>query len=199
MKKEAVLMLVAGVLFGFIAGWIIREQTLKAKAPTGHAAQPQGQTPPAGAPGAPGGAPPNFDPKAHETMIQQVIEKARQSNDPKDKVLLANIYYDRGNFEEAIKWYEDALKADDKNVNVLVDLGVCYKNTNHPKEAIASFDKALAIEKDKKEALFNKVVVYAFDLKDRAKADAALKRLKEVAPGDPKVAELEAEVNKKSK
>lgn len=194
MNKESVLMLVAGVVFGAVAGFIVTREVYEKKmasATTAPQAAEQGQ-----GPGMPGGTPPQFDPNQHSSMMQQAIENARKSSEPKDKVLLANIYYDRGNFEEAAKWYEDAVKIDDKDANVLVDLGVCYKNTGRPAEALASFDKALALEKDKKEALFNKVVVYAFDLKDRTKADAVLKRLKEVSGDDPKVAQLEAEVKK---
>lgn len=194
MKRELVLMLLAGILFGFIAGWIVREKTMGDGGPGGApaAAPGQGQPP---APGVPGGSPP-FDPDQHSSMIQQFMEKAKEPGDIQSKVMLGNIYYDRGNFQEAATWYEGALKLDDKDPNVLVDLGVCYKNMGRPSDALASFDRALALEKDKKEALFNKVVVYAFDLKDGAKADAALKRLKEVAPGDPRVAELEAELKR---
>jgi tetratricopeptide (TPR) repeat protein len=196
MKREPILMLVAGVVFGAVAGFIVtREFYEKKMAAAPPVSQPQVQ---AQAQGMPGGQPPQFDPDQHKSMMQQTMEKARESKDPKDKVLLANIYYDRGNFEEAAHWYEDALKLDAKDPNVLVDLGVCYKNTNRPAEAISTFDKALALEKDKKEALFNKVVVYGLDLKDKGKASASLKRLKEVSTSSPewnkKVEELEKEI-----
>jgi tetratricopeptide (TPR) repeat protein len=194
MKKEPVLMLVAGVVFGAVAGFIVTREFYEKKSaaalPVAQVhAQPQGQ-------GMPGGQQPPFDPDQHNSMIRQFMEKAKAPGNIQAKVTLANIYYDRGNFPEAATWYEASLSLSDKDPNVLVDLGVCYKNTQRPADALAMFDRALAIEKDKKEALFNKVVVYAFDLKDKDKADAALKRLKEVAGSDPNVAKLETEVKK---
>ena len=193
MKKELILMLVAGVVFGAVAAFIVTREIYEKKlaaAPPATQSQAQAQ-----AQGMPGG-PPQFDPDQHNSMIKQFMEKAKEPDNLQAKVMLANIYFDRGNFPEAATWYEASLKLNDKDPNVLVDLGVCYKNTKRPTEALVMFDKALALEKDKKEALFNKVVVYAFDLKDKAKTDAAMKRLKEVAGGDSKVAELEAEVKK---
>lgn len=192
MKKESILMLVAGIVFGAVAGFILTREHYEKKLA---GVAPQAQVQPPGA-GMPGGPPPQFDPDQHSSMIQQFIEQAKQPDNLPAKVTLGNIYYDKGNWPEAASWYEQALALNDKDANVHVDLGVCYKNLNRPQDALAQFDRALAVEKDKKEALFNKVVVFSFDLKDKAKAQAALEALKAVHGSDPKVLQLEAEIKK---
>lgn len=192
MKRESILMLVAGILFGAVAGFILTREHYEKKL-AGAAPQDQVQPPAAGMPG---GTPPQFDPDQHNSMIQQFVEQAKQPGNLPAKVTLGNIYYDRGNWAEAAVWYEQALALNDKDANVHVDLGVCFKNMNRPQDAITQFDRALAVEKDKKEALFNKVVVFSFDLKDKAKARAALDALKAAHGSDPKVQQLEAEIKK---
>lgn len=184
MKKEHVLMLLAGFVLGAVVCYILMKQQVQ---PPGTA----GTAPAAVQPGPGAGEPPSFDPNQHSTMIGQFIEKAR--NDPKDfqsKMMLGNIYYDKGDFSEAIPWYEEALKLQPENTDVLVDLGVCFREMKAYNRALELFEQALKIDPNKKQALYNRIVVYGIDLKDREKADQALKAFERAYPGDPAIQQV---------
>ena len=186
MKREGLLMLIAGVVLGAVLGFIGTRQYYvdkMAKAPASQPAMPQAgpaQGPP------PQGGPEQFDPKEHEAMLAQI--KAEVEKDPtnvEQRVLLGNILYDAGKFDQAAPYYEQALKLDPDNTDVIVDLGVCYRNVGRYDEALAMFDRALAIQPDKKQALYNRVIVYGMDKKDKAKAQEALRRFREKYPDEP--------------
>lgn len=191
MKKESLLMLLAGVLLGAVLGFIgTREFYERKKA---------GSVPPPAAPAAsPVQGNEGFDPDQHKAMVEQI--QAEIAADPKNvdkRVLLGNIYFDGGKFDKAVPLYEEALKLDPANTDVLVDLGICQRNLGRFPEALELFDRALALDPKKKQALYNRVVVYHFDLKDPEKAEKALKDLESAYPGDEMAARLAREVRGK--
>jgi Flp pilus assembly protein TadD len=192
MKKEGLMMLVAGVILGAVLGFIgTRQYYLKKTAsspPPAGAAQPRGQE----AAGAQG-----FDPAQHETMLAQIKEELdKNPADVEKRVLLGNIYYDAQKYDEAAPYYEQALKLQPKDANVLVDLGVCYRYQKKYDEALELFDKALAVEPDKKQALFNKAVVLGFDKGEKADARRVLAVLQAKYGDDPVVRQLAEELSK---
>ncbi len=191
MKKESLLMLLAGVLLGAVLGFIgTREFYERKKA---------GAVPPPAAPAAsPAQGTENFDPEQHKAMVEQIqAEIAADPQNVEKRVLLGNIYFDGGKFDKAIPLYEEALKLDPANTDVLVDLGICQRNLGRFPEALEHFDRALALDPKKKQALYNRVVVYHFDLKDPEKAEKALKDLESAYPGDEMAARLAREVRGK--
>ncbi len=196
MKREGLMMLIAGVVLGAVLGFIATRQYYTEKMAQAPAA-PQGVGEQTGAPQgqAQGQGSPAFDPTQHEAMLAQI--KADLEKDPKNvekRVMMGNIYYDAQKWSEAIPWYEDALKLTPDNADVIVDLGICYRNLQKYDEALVYFDRALKVEPGKKQALFNQVVVYAFDKKDKAKAEAVLKELQEKYPDDGMVKQLAEEM-----
>ena len=133
MKSESIAFGIAGVVFGLIAGWVIGTQQASGRA-TAAAAAAQARRP----------APAE---RAHvAAVIDQTQVKAlksvaeREPNNPKPRVDLGNLYFDAERYDDAIKWYEQALKLTSKDVNVSTDLGVCYYYTNQPDKALAQFD-----------------------------------------------------------
>ncbi len=186
MKKDHLLMLVAGFVLGAVVTFIVIRQS---------GLQPQGEAVPA-APQASsqaqgGSGEPAFDPGQHEAMIAQFIEKAK--SDPKDsasRIMLANIYYDKGDFIGAIPWYEEALKLEPGNSDVAVDLGVCYREDKQYQKALQLFDRALSADPKKRQALYNKAIVYGVDLKNPNKARQELDELDKFYPGDQQAAQL---------
>ena len=186
MKKEHVLMLLAGFVLGAVVCYVLmKQQAQGAPVPVSTPAASQGN-----APGT--DAAPNFDPNQHDSMISQFIEKAKA--DPKDfesKMMLGNIYYDKGDFSEAIPWYEEALKLQPENTDVTVDLGVCYREMKAYNRALEHFDRALKVDPLKKQALYNRIVVYGVDLKDKAKADQALAAFEKAYPGDAAIQQIQ--------
>lgn len=185
MKKDAILFVFAGFVLGSVVTFIVMNM-LEAKN------VPQ-KTQSVQTPNIPQE---EMNPSEHQSMMMQFIESAKQ--DPTNiqaRITLGNIYYDRGKFEEAAKWYEEALALDPKNTDVLVDLGVCYREKN-PQKSIELFDTALKVDPKKQQALFNKVIVYLFDLKDVQKAKESLQKLEENYPDLPMIPQLKEELKK---
>jgi cytochrome c-type biogenesis protein CcmH/NrfG len=200
MKREAFLMLVAGTLLGAVLGFIGTRQYYVDKATVAPAPlSAMNPEPAAAATGDQTGSAQQFDSTQHLAMLAQV--QAEIDKDPKNiekRVMLGNILYDAGKWDQAIPLYEQALQLDATNTDVIVDLGVCYRNVKKVDEALAMFDRALRIDPDKKQALFNKVIVYGIDKGDKAKALAALKLFEAKYPNEPAAKQLAAELDKKS-
>ena len=75
------------------------------------------------------------------TAFKTVAE--REPSNPKPRVELANLYFDAERYDDAIKWYGEALKLAPNDVNVSTDLGVCYYYTNQPDKALEQFAHSL--------------------------------------------------------
>jgi len=196
MKRESLLMLIAGVVLGAVLSFIATRQYYVDKMEKAPPPSPIQTQSPQGKPQQGQGAP-TFDPEEHHAMLAQI--KADLEKDPTNvekRVMMGNIYYDGGKWADAVTYYEQALKLDPNNVDVIVDMGICLRNLKKYDEALAQFNRALALDPGKKQALFNEVVVYAFDKGDKAKGQAILKDLKVKYPDDPMVKQLEQEMNK---
>ena len=79
---------------------------------------------------------------------------------------LGNLYFDAERFDDAVKWYEEALTIDPQNVNASTDLGIAYYYTNQPDRALAQFDRSLAIDPKHSKTLLNIGIVRAFGKQD---------------------------------
>ena len=194
MKKEGLLMLVAGAVLGAVLGFI---------ATNSYYTQKMASAPPAAAPQeaqaqqgqGQGQGEQGFNSAQHEAMLAQIKEElAKDPTNVEKRVLLGNIYFDAKKFDEAIPWYEQAVKLDPKNTDVMTDLGVCYRNVGKPDEALAMFQKALSVDPGKRQALFNEAVVYGFDKGDKAKARVIVKELQAKYPDDSMIQQLAKEL-----
>ncbi len=196
MKKEALLMLVAGAVLGAVLAFIATRQYYQGKLAAVPPAPAQAQAP---VPGPTGGATtPDFDPAQHEAMVAQM--ESTVAKDPKNvetRVQLANFFYDAQRWDKAVTYYEQALKLAPENTDVLVDLGVCYRNMKRPDEALAMFARALKVDPAKKQALFNEIIVYGLDKGDKIKARALLKEFDAKYPGEPAARQVAEELDKK--
>jgi cytochrome c-type biogenesis protein CcmH/NrfG len=171
--KESVVMGVAGVLLGLLAGWIIGAQQAPAARVEAPAAQ-QSAAPAAQQP------PPALDEKRAADL------KAAADSNPKDaesRIQLGDLYFDSGRFEDAVKWYSAALDISPRNVNASTDLGIAYYYMNQPDRALAQFDKSLAIDPAHSKTLLNIGIVRAFGKQDLDGAAKAWQRVIDVAPG----------------
>jgi tetratricopeptide (TPR) repeat protein len=181
MKSDAIAFGIAGVLFGLIAGWMIGAQ--QASARPGIAAAPQAT---AAAPVASGGAPSTraavLD-DAKVTALRNVAE--REASNPTPRVELGNLYFDAERYEDAIKWYSEALKLAPKDVNVSTDLGVCYYYSNQPDKALEQFAHSLSIDPKHAKTLLNVGIVKAFGKQDLDGAMQAWQQVIAIAPDAP--------------
>jgi tetratricopeptide (TPR) repeat protein len=176
MKSESIAYGIAGVAFGLIAGWIIGTQQ---SAPRTPAAQAAAAAPAANAPSARAAI---LD-DAKVTALKSVAD--RQPSNAQPRVDLANLYFDAERYDDAIKWYEDALKLAPNDVNVSTDLGVCYYYSNQPDKALAQLDRSLKINPKHAKTLLNLGIVRAFGKQDLDGATKAWQQVVELEPDSP--------------
>ena len=166
------------MLFGLIAGWIIGSQ------------QAGGRPLPAAAPQQPtaAGSTQGTTRAAvlDETQVNALKSVAdREASNPKPRVELANLYFDAERYDEAVKWYTDALKLNPNDANVSTDLGVCYYYTNQADKALEQFDKSLKLDPKHAKTLLNVGIVKAFGKQDLQGATEAWQQVLEIAPDTP--------------
>jgi tetratricopeptide (TPR) repeat protein len=179
MKSDSIAFGVAGIVFGLIAGWIIGTQ--------------QAGLRPAPAASATSAAPsPSSD---GQTTRAAVVDQAqvtaltsvatREPNNPKPRTELANLYFDAERYDDAIKWYAEAVKLNPKDVNASTDLGVCYYYTNQPDKALAQFEHSLSLDPKHAKTLLNVGIVKAFGKQDLEGAVQAWRQVMQLAPDSP--------------
>ena len=178
MKSEAIAFGVAGILFGLIAGWIIGSQQAGSR--------PAAAPPPAAQVDASSAGGQTRAAVLDETRVNALKSVAeRESKNIKPRVELANLYFDAERYDDAIKWYEEALKLEPNDVNVSTDLGVCYYYTNQPDKALAQFEKSLKIDPKHAKTLLNVGIVRAFGKQDLDGASQAWRQVIALAPDSP--------------
>jgi cytochrome c-type biogenesis protein CcmH/NrfG len=175
--KESLLFGVAGIFFGLIVGWIIGSQQ-----PTGPRAGTPAQQASAPASQDQGQAAVPLD-ESRAAELRGVAE--RDPQDAATRVQLGNVYFDAGRFQEAARWYEQALEIEPRDPNVSTDLGIAYYYTNQPDKALAQFDHSLQVDPKHSKTLLNVGVVRAFGKQDLEGAAKAWQRVIEVAPDSP--------------
>jgi cytochrome c-type biogenesis protein CcmH/NrfG len=174
-QKESLIFGVAGIFFGVLVGWIVGSQ---------QAAPPRGAAAPAAAQSSASGQQQSA-PVLDQSRVDALRSTAeRNPNDAETRVQLGDLYFDAEKFEDAIRWYEDALKIDPRNVNASTDLGISFYYLNQPDRALAQFDRSLAIDPKHSKTLLNIGIVRAFGKQDLDGAAQAWQRVVEVAPAD---------------
>jgi tetratricopeptide (TPR) repeat protein len=177
MKSESIAYGIAGVAFGLIAGWIIGTQQA---APRTAAAQPTQAAAPAQSAGTPRAA---ILDDAKVTALKSVAE--RQPTNAQPRAELANLYFDAERYEDAITWYQEALKLTPNDVNLSTDLAVCYYYTNQADKALAQLSHSLSIDAKHTKTLLNVGIVKAFGKQDLDGATKAWQQVVELAPDSP--------------
>ncbi len=178
MKSDAIAYGIAGILFGLIAGWVIGSQQAGVRPA---ASSPAAQTAQSGGSGGQTRAAVLDETKVN--ALKTVAE--RETANPKPRVELANLYFDAERYDDAIKWYEEALKLEPNDVNVSTDLGVCYYYTNQPDKALAQFEKSLKLDPKHGKTLLNVGIVRAFGKQDLDGASQAWQQVIKLAPDSP--------------
>ncbi len=181
MKSDAIAFGIAGVVFGLIAGWIIGSQQSGARevvsAPATAASSPAPAPPPTSAP------PPALLDDSKVAAFKSIAD--REPMNPKPRVELANLYFDAEKYDDAIKWYGEALKLAPNDVNVSTDLGVSYYYTNQADKALDQFAHSLQLDPKHAKTLLNVGVVKAFGKQDLAGAEEAWQKVVQLAPDSP--------------
>lgn len=121
-----------------------------------------------------------------QTEIMRLQELVRQSpNNLYAWIELGNILMDNSRFHEAIDVYQKALEMDEKNVNVRVDMGTCYRLIGRSDKAVEEYRKAIAINPSHLNAHRNLGIVLAFDFKKKREGIKELEKYLRLAPNTP--------------
>ncbi len=172
MKAESIVFAVVGVFFGLIVGWVLGAQYATSSRAAGAASAPPVQQ---------ASAPPARTVDENQvTTLRADIQ--RDPNSAQPRVALGNLYFDAERYDEAAKWYEDALRLDPRDINASTDLGVSYYNLNQPDKALQQFDRSLSIDPKHAKTLLNQGIVRAFGKQDLEGAAAAWQKVIEIAP-----------------
>jgi tetratricopeptide (TPR) repeat protein len=175
MKSESIVFAVAGMFFGVILGWVIASQQAPRQATPAPAQA--GQT-------AAGGD--RQRPTLDEGRVQALTTIVESDpNNAGAHAQLGNVYFDAERWDDAIQWYEKALKLDPNNADVSTDLGVSYYYTNRTDEALTQFERSLQLDPKHTKTLLNKGIVLAFGKQDLGAAAEEWKKVVELAPDSP--------------
>ena len=177
MKTESIAYGIAGVAFGLIAGWIIGTQQGATRP-----AAPPAQAAAAPAPEAPSQRAAILD-ETRVTALKSVAEQ--QATNAQPRVELANLYFDAERYDDAITWYQAALKLTPNDVNVSTDLGVCYYYTNQADKALLQLSHSLSIDPKHAKTLLNMGIVRAFGKQDLEGATKAWQQVVDLGPDTP--------------
>ena len=177
MKSDSIAFGVAGIAFGLIAGWIIGTQQAKPAQPPQAAAAPAAQ-----ASGSSNTRAAIVD-EAKVSALKSVAEK--EPTNAKPRTELGNLYFDAERYDDAITWYEQAVKLSPNDPNLSTDLGVCYYYTNQPDKALARFDASLKLDPKHVKTLLNLGIVRAFGKQDLPGATKAWEQVIAIDPNGP--------------
>jgi len=207
MWKNPIATAVVGILLGFFFGYLIAQK--QGVVPAQRASDPH-----AGVPGAPPlTGQPQMPPEGGRTAATanpRLLEQAREletllAKDPNNYdhlVQIANTHYDLNDFVKAAHFYEKARAIKDDSPDVLTDLGVSYKETGKPQQALVLFDRAADMRPDHWQSRYNAAVVRLFDLNDPVGAKQEVEKLKQLqgkVPSIPDLTGLEGEIAKRTK
>jgi cytochrome c-type biogenesis protein CcmH/NrfG len=153
MRRDTLAFTIAGVVFGFVLGYMAANwEAMPRPAPVAIVPAATAPAAPASA-AAPARAP--IDPdevKAMESLAQ------RQPNDTAVRTELGNLYMDHERWDEAIRWYREALAVDPANPDVRTDMGACFVHSGRPEQGLAEFETVLKAKPDHRNAMFNRGV-----------------------------------------
>lgn len=184
------------LVIGLAGGWFIRgSQSSSRPLETGSAAPSQD----AGAMGQPTPEQLRHMADKQAAPLLEALQKDQSNPDLLAKV--GNVYYDAQQYPVAIDYYQRSLKVKPSDASVRTDMATAYWYTGSADTAISEFNRALADEPNKPNALFNLGVVQWQGKMDIKAALATWQRLLDTNPnyeGKPKVLELMAQVRKHS-
>jgi tetratricopeptide (TPR) repeat protein len=175
MSRDNFVFLLSGGFFGVLVGWIFGSQRV-GPPPAAPVAAASPQT--AGNTAQPPAPPPLDESRAAE--LQKVA-----GAEPKNAAVrteLGNLYFDSERFEQAIPWYEAALKLT-PTADISTDLGVSYLYSQQIDKAIAQFEQSIKIDPKHLKTWLNMGIAKAMIKGDAAGGEAAWRKVIEIAPG----------------
>jgi tetratricopeptide (TPR) repeat protein len=124
-------------------------------------------------------------PDSTQLNEQRITFENQLKTDPNNYdaiVGMGNTYYDLGNPQKAIQFYEQALKARPNDAMVMVDLGAMYRQIGDPDKALDLFKKAIDSNPNLPQAYFNLGMVLRMEKRDLQGAAKAWQKYIELDP-----------------
>jgi tetratricopeptide (TPR) repeat protein len=119
----------------------------------------------------------------------------RDPENPEILMDIGNAYYDREDWDDAIKSYEKARRKAPKNPNLLSDLGAAYRNRGEFDKAVAFFQKAREANPDHWQSLLNWLLVEAYDRRDAKAAQPLMDEVKKRYPEIPQLEKIQEQIS----
>ncbi len=119
---------------------------------------------------------------------------AANPQNPEYRTQLANLYYDVGQYEKAVGYYQQSLSIRPQDPNVETDLATCFHYLGHDEKALETLDRILNYSPGFSQAMFNKGIILIAK-KDEKGAIAIWEDLLRSNPNFPQRAELEQRIN----
>lgn len=167
MDRKGFLILFTGIGIGIIIGYLLAMIILQDKTAKETAKPVFGST---------------IENELEKFVEQKRDELAKNPGNTQARISLANMLFDLGRDREAAEQYVLALGEQPDNLNILSDLGVCYRRMKEPKKAIEYFN--IVVEKDSQHlvAWYNIALTSFYDLKDMKTARNALDKAMKIDP-----------------
>ena len=183
MRRDTLVFAVAGIVFGFVVGYMAASWDVVPR--------------PAAIGGQAGAAPGPTAPASKSLNPDEVAAleslAARQPGDAAVRVELGNLYMDAERWDEAIRWYREALAVNPALVETRTDIGACLVSSGRPAEGLAEFEGVLAGDPGHRNALYNKGIAL-LQMGRAAEAVAAWEDLLKRHPDDPQVQGLRGRI-----
>lgn len=186
MRRDTVVFTLAGVIFGFVLGYMTAGW---GDGPPPTALSGMAAPPPAALAAPP--APPSLDPN-EARALESLAERA--PGEISARVELGNLYMDHERWDDAVRWYREAIELNPDLPNVRTDLGACLVHSGRPAEGLAEFEIVLQQDESHRNAMYNKGIA----LVQMGRAEEAAAAWEEVLrrhPGDPQLRGLQGQID----
>ena len=178
MKPESIVLAVAGMCFGVIVGWLLATIDADRAAARARTTTPVAQTATAGNER----QPPTLD-KARVQSLTTILQSDPKNAEAAEQ--LGTTYFEAQQFDEALKWYEEALRLDPENQDAISQLGMTLFVTRGADPALEQFERSLTLGPDHPGTLLNKGIVLWRGKNDLEGAGETWQRLVKAAPDTP--------------
>lgn len=125
--------------------------------------------------------------------LKQALD--RDPENPEILMDIGNAYYDRDDWDNAIKCYEKARRKAPKNPNLLSDLGAAHRNRGEFDTAVAFFQKAREANPDHWQSLLNWLLVETYDRRDARAAQPLMDEVKKRYPEIPQLDKIQEQIS----
>ena len=119
----------------------------------------------------------SLSPELNSALLKLQEAVVKEPNKAEHWIKLGNFQFDNQNPSAAVTAYENALRLQPGNANVLTDLGIMYRELHRFEDALKAFREAERVQPGHRNALFNQGIVLYYDLKRKDEAEAAWRRL----------------------